>query len=85
MAGDIEGTATYNWSDKTKLLSYVPYEWPARITEIRGHRVTFDRPLPLDRMTALGASIVTERSWDSIQERDWSAEKRATSGRSRLE
>jgi hypothetical protein len=48
MSGDIEGAATYTWTDKSKLLSYVPYEWPARVTQVRGHRVTFDRPLPLD-------------------------------------
>jgi hypothetical protein len=48
MAGDVEGTAAYVWSDKTKLLSYVPYEWPARVTAVRGRQVTFDRPLPLD-------------------------------------
>ncbi|MFJ1587148.1 glycosyl hydrolase family 28-related protein [Streptomyces sp. NPDC088197] len=48
MAGDVDGAATYDWSDKSKLLSYVPYEWPALITEVRGRRVTFDRPLPLD-------------------------------------
>jgi hypothetical protein len=48
MAGDVDGAATYSWADKTKLLSYVPYEWPARIASVRGHRVTFDRPLPLD-------------------------------------
>ena len=48
ISGGIEGAATYDWSDKTKLLSYVPYEWPARITSVRGRRVAFDRPLPLD-------------------------------------
>jgi hypothetical protein len=45
MAGDVEGAAAYDWSDKSKLLSYLPYEWPARI---RGSEVAFDRPLPLD-------------------------------------
>ncbi|MFE2944298.1 glycosyl hydrolase family 28-related protein [Streptomyces sp. NPDC059255] len=48
MCGDVEGTAAYDWSDKTKLLSYAPYEWPVRITAVRGRRVTLDRPLPLD-------------------------------------
>ncbi|SEO35976.1 glycosyl hydrolase family 28-related protein [Actinacidiphila rubida] len=48
MSGDVEGAAGYSWADKTKLLSYVPYEWPARITAVHGNRVTFDRPLPLD-------------------------------------
>jgi len=32
MAGDVEGAAGYAWADKTKLTSYVPYEWPCRIT-----------------------------------------------------
>lgn len=48
MAGDGPGPESYTWSDKSKLLSYVPYEWPVRITRVRGHRVTLERPLPLD-------------------------------------
>lgn len=48
MAGDGPGPAAYTWSDKSKLLSYVPYEWPVRVTRIHGHRVTLERPLPLD-------------------------------------
>ncbi|MFF4901114.1 glycosyl hydrolase family 28-related protein [Streptomyces sp. NPDC001068] len=48
MAGDGDGPAAYYWEDKTKLLSYVPYEWPVRVTAVRGHRVTLERPLPLD-------------------------------------
>ena len=59
MSGDVEGTATYNWSDKSKLLSYVPYEWPARITSVRGHQVTFDRPLPLDTRQLWNPRITT--------------------------
>ncbi|WP_245881906.1 glycoside hydrolase family 55 protein, partial [Streptomyces milbemycinicus] len=49
MAGDVEGAADYVWTDKTKLTSYVPYEWPCRITAVdaRRRRVTLDRPLPL--------------------------------------
>jgi hypothetical protein len=48
MAGDGEGTKTYVWDDKTKLTSYVPYEWPVRITSVERDRVTLERPLPLD-------------------------------------
>ncbi|MFF5753832.1 glycosyl hydrolase family 28-related protein [Streptomyces longwoodensis] len=48
MAGDGPGPAAYTWADKSKLLSYVPYEWPVRVTRIHGHRVTLERPLPLD-------------------------------------
>ncbi|MEV6050402.1 glycosyl hydrolase family 28-related protein [Streptomyces sp. NPDC052107] len=48
MAGGGPGPASYSWDDKTKLLSYVPYEWPVRITRVRGRRVTLERPLPLD-------------------------------------
>ncbi|MEU9977324.1 glycosyl hydrolase family 28-related protein [Streptomyces sp. NPDC051014] len=48
MSGDGPGPAAYYWEDKTKLLSYVPYEWPVRVTAVRGHRVTLERPLPLD-------------------------------------
>lgn len=48
MAGGGPGPAAYSWDDKTKLLSYVPYEWPVRITRVRGRRITLERPLPLD-------------------------------------
>ncbi|MFE2580831.1 glycosyl hydrolase family 28-related protein [Streptomyces sp. NPDC059378] len=50
MCGDIEGAAEYAWDDKTKLTSYVPYEWPCRIAEVepRHRRLRLDRPLPLD-------------------------------------
>ncbi|MFJ3441215.1 glycosyl hydrolase family 28-related protein [Streptomyces sp. NPDC086081] len=48
MAGDGPGAVAYTWSDKTKLLSYVPYEWPVRVTRVTGRRVTLERPLPLD-------------------------------------
>ncbi|GHD50899.1 glycosyl hydrolase family 28-related protein [Streptomyces galbus] len=48
IAGDGPGTAAYPWDDKSKLLSYVPYEWPVRVTRVHGHRVTLERPLPLD-------------------------------------
>lgn len=48
MAGDGPGPDAYTWTDKSKLLSYVPYEWPVRITRVRGHQVTLERPLPLD-------------------------------------
>ncbi|MFD7505244.1 glycosyl hydrolase family 28-related protein [Streptomyces sp. NPDC059850] len=54
MAGDVEGAAAYPWADKTKLTSYVPYEWPCRVTAVdrRRRRVTLDRPLPLDARPA---------------------------------
>ncbi|MDQ8704789.1 glycosyl hydrolase family 28-related protein [Streptomyces sp. LHD-70] len=48
MAGGGAGPEAYSWDDKTKLLSYVPYEWPVRITHIEGRNVTLERPLPLD-------------------------------------
>ncbi|MFJ4812593.1 glycosyl hydrolase family 28-related protein [Streptomyces longwoodensis] len=48
MAGDGVGPAAYTWADKSKLLSYVPYEWPVRVTRVHGRRVTLERPLPLD-------------------------------------
>ncbi|MFD8380624.1 glycosyl hydrolase family 28-related protein [Streptomyces sp. NPDC059679] len=67
MAGDVEGAADYVWADKTKLTSYVPYEWPCRITAVdaRRRRITLDRPLPLDarpvwqpRLTTLVKGVV---------------------------
>ncbi|WP_406338449.1 glycoside hydrolase family 55 protein [Streptomyces sp. NBC_00649] len=48
MAGGGPGPEAYYWDDKTKLTSYVPYEWPVRIASVHGRRVTFERPLPLD-------------------------------------
>ncbi|MBO1337465.1 glycosyl hydrolase family 28-related protein [Streptomyces sp. VRA16 Mangrove soil] len=48
MAGGGPGPEAYYWDDKTKLTSYVPYEWPVRIASVRGDKVTFERPLPLD-------------------------------------
>ncbi|MEW1829044.1 glycosyl hydrolase family 28-related protein [Streptomyces sp. NPDC088196] len=48
MAGGGPGPEAYYWDDKTKLLSYVPYEWPVRIAHVHGRRVTLERPLPLD-------------------------------------
>ncbi|WP_420712030.1 MULTISPECIES: glycosyl hydrolase family 28-related protein [unclassified Streptomyces] len=48
MAGDGPGPAAYVWDDKTKLTSYVPYEWPVRVHRVHGRRVTLERPLPLD-------------------------------------
>jgi hypothetical protein len=48
MAGGGPGPEAYYWDDKTKLTSYVPYEWPVRITAVKRDRVTLERPLPLD-------------------------------------
>ncbi|MGA5896788.1 glycosyl hydrolase family 28-related protein [Streptomyces venetus] len=48
MSGGGPGPEAYTWDDKTKLTSYVPYEWPVRITRVRGRQVTLERPLPLD-------------------------------------
>ncbi|WP_055490658.1 glycosyl hydrolase family 28-related protein [Streptomyces sp. TP-A0356] len=48
MAGGGPGPEAYSWDDKTKLTSYVPYEWPVRIARVAGRKVTFERPLPLD-------------------------------------
>ena len=48
MAGGGPGPEAYYWDDKTKLTSYVPYEWPVRIARVQGRKVTLERPLPLD-------------------------------------
>ncbi|MGW5735384.1 MULTISPECIES: glycosyl hydrolase family 28-related protein [Streptomyces] len=48
MAGGGEGPEAYTWDDKTKLTSYVPYEWPVRVTSVKRNSVTLERPLPLD-------------------------------------
>ncbi|MGW7092568.1 glycosyl hydrolase family 28-related protein [Streptomyces sp. NPDC054874] len=59
MAGDSEGARVYAWADKTKLTSYVPYEWPVRITGVRGRRITLERPLPLDLRPAWDPRLTT--------------------------
>ncbi|MEU0370395.1 glycosyl hydrolase family 28-related protein [Streptomyces sp. NPDC006283] len=59
MAGGGEGTASYVWDDKTKLTSYVPYEWPVRVTAVERDRVTFERPLPLDVRPAWDPRMTT--------------------------
>ena len=46
--------------------------------------VAENRPLPLDRMTALGAATLTERSRSSIQSRERAAEVRLGKGSRRL-
>ncbi|WP_432042884.1 glycosyl hydrolase family 28-related protein [Streptomyces cadmiisoli] len=48
MSGGGPGPEAYFWDDKTKLTSYVPYEWPVRVTRVQGRRITLERPLPLD-------------------------------------
>ncbi|MGW4087587.1 glycosyl hydrolase family 28-related protein [Streptomyces sp. NPDC004822] len=48
MSGGGPGAEAYTWDDKTKLTSYVPYEWPVRVARVRGREVTLERPLPLD-------------------------------------
>ncbi|MEU6142996.1 glycosyl hydrolase family 28-related protein [Streptomyces sp. NPDC047081] len=48
MSGGGPGPAAYYWTDKTKLLSYVPYEWPVRIARMHGRTIVLERPLPLD-------------------------------------
>ncbi|MEW1647235.1 glycosyl hydrolase family 28-related protein [Streptomyces sp. NPDC091219] len=48
MSGGGPGPEAYSWDDKTKLLSYVPYEWPVRVARVHGRTVTLERPLPLD-------------------------------------
>ncbi|WSQ62853.1 hypothetical protein OG507_22555 [Streptomyces sp. NBC_01217] len=64
MAGGGPGPEAYYWDDKTKLTSYVPYEWPVRVTSVHGRRITLERPLPLDvrpewdpRLTTLAAPL----------------------------
>ncbi|MFB9905010.1 glycosyl hydrolase family 28-related protein [Allokutzneria oryzae] len=65
MCGDVPGTAGYTWSDKDKLLSYRPFQWPVRIESVRGNKVRLEQPLPLDvrlgwkpRLTTLTPPVV---------------------------
>ncbi|MFE7134212.1 glycosyl hydrolase family 28-related protein [Streptomyces sp. NPDC057638] len=59
MAGGGPGPEAYVWDDKTKLTSYVPYEWPVRVTAVTRDQVTFERPLPLDLRPEWDPRIVT--------------------------
>jgi hypothetical protein len=44
MAGGGPGPEAYRWDDKTKLLSYVPYEWPVRISRVHGRTSPSNAP-----------------------------------------
>lgn len=63
MAGGGPGPEAYHWADKTKLTSYVPYEWPVRIAAVRRRgriaRLTLERPLPLDLRPEWDPRLVT--------------------------
>ncbi|MFD9006873.1 glycosyl hydrolase family 28-related protein [Streptomyces sp. NPDC059582] len=59
MSGGGPGPEAYFWEDKTKLTSYVPYEWPVRITRVRGREVTLERPLPLDARPEWNPQLTT--------------------------
>ncbi len=73
MCGDIPGTASYRWDDKTKLLSYFPFLWPVRVEWVRGNRVKLAQPLPLEirqewkpRLTTM-APVVTGAGVEGIK------------------
>ncbi|HWO66556.1 MAG TPA: glycosyl hydrolase family 28-related protein [Umezawaea sp.] len=59
MCGDVEGTATYDWATKTKLLTYFPFQWPVRIKSVRGNRVRLEQPLPLAARLAFRPRLTT--------------------------
>ncbi|WHT19253.1 glycosyl hydrolase family 28-related protein [Crossiella sp. CA-258035] len=59
MCGDGPGTAEYVWSNKDKLLSYRPFQWPVRITRVRGNQVTLEQPLPVDARLAWKPRLTT--------------------------
>ncbi len=59
MAGGGPGPEAYQWADKTKLTSYVPYEWPVRVVSVKANRVTLERPLPLDLRPEWDPRLVT--------------------------
>ncbi|MFI1890121.1 glycosyl hydrolase family 28-related protein [Streptomyces jumonjinensis] len=59
MAGGGPGPEAYHWADKTKLTSYVPYEWPVRAVSVQGNEITLERPLPLDLRPEWDPRLVT--------------------------
>jgi hypothetical protein len=64
MCGDIPGTTSYVWTDKTKLLSYKPFMWPVRIaavdgSDMNGLRVTLAQPLPVELRPEWNARFTT--------------------------
>ena len=59
MCGDIPGTTAYTWTDKTKLLSYRPFQWPVRIAAVNGSTVTLAQPLPVELRPAWNARFTT--------------------------
>ncbi|MER7637969.1 glycosyl hydrolase family 28-related protein [Streptomyces sp. NPDC126522] len=70
MAGGGPGPEAYYWDDKTKLLSYVPYEWPVRVAHVHGRKVTLERPLPLDLRPEWNPQLTThveELTWSGVE------------------
>jgi hypothetical protein len=59
MCGDIAGTTTYVWTDKTKLLSYKPFQWPVRIAAVTGKKATLAQPLPVALRPEWNARLTT--------------------------
>jgi hypothetical protein len=59
MSGDVEGTVSYQWDNKAKLLSYFPFLWPVRIKSVRGNKVRLEQPLPLEARLAFKPRLTT--------------------------
>jgi hypothetical protein len=59
LCGDVPGTESYVWADKTKLLSYDPFQWPVRIAAVDGTRVTLAQPLPVELRPEWNARLTT--------------------------
>nr|WP_042188559.1 glycosyl hydrolase family 28-related protein [Kibdelosporangium sp. MJ126-NF4]CEL18321.1 FIG01130103: hypothetical protein [Kibdelosporangium sp. MJ126-NF4]CTQ97805.1 FIG01130103: hypothetical protein [Kibdelosporangium sp. MJ126-NF4] len=59
LCGDIPGTASYTWTDKTKLLSYKPFQWPVRVVAVNGTRVTLAQPLPVELRPEWNSRLTT--------------------------
>ncbi|WP_197287125.1 glycosyl hydrolase family 28-related protein [Planomonospora sphaerica] len=48
ICGDVPAASAYNWDDRTKLLSYLPFTWPVMVRACRDGRTVLSQPLPLD-------------------------------------
>jgi hypothetical protein len=59
MCGDIAGATSYVWTDKSKLLSYKPFQWPVRIAAVSGTKVTLAQPLPVALRPGWNARLTT--------------------------
>lgn len=61
ICGDVPAASTYHWDGRTKLLSYLPFTWPATVQACGEGQVTLSQPLPIDIRDEWRVSLATPR------------------------